>query len=577
MTESNKEEIKKYPIEKCNENFKKYILGNELNSSQKSYIYINKQDLLSLGLKGDLSSIYLRPMTYKIFLNHLPIEKSLQQWISITFNNRMTYSQLKSKYFPPQSNNKDNNNISNNSFIKVNKIKNNSNIDNIQNINEKDEELKSLINLDLSRTFQEISLFKDAKILKILFNVLYIYSKEHSNTNPYKQGMNEIIAILLLSIYPCYFTCNKNISKIDIINAINSYNKKTIIVLHKKAKNELINNSYKKNFIQPMNNNNKKGIDILFNFFHDDNCLEVDLYYLFNNLMEKGFNIFYNDEIFQQKCDNIINNKLKIIDFELYQHCINIKVPFHIIFGKWIQSFFNQVTNINNCISILDIIISKEFLINDINKEIYYIKKNELYEFEFLDCILLAMIKAYRNELLKKNDEEFLIFCLCYPEIKTLNEIIQSANMINLTLKNSKIESKKINENLDKKTSLIAPKKKLFYGKSIKNKNNVSIQTNPCNTENNTSTNFKPKILIKNNTIIGNVNTEMKNNINTNSPTSKNMFNSEKINKSTKNLDIKKNNNLKENSKFSLFDKISSFSHQFDEYKSNDLIDAYYF
>ena len=89
--------------------------------------------------------------------------------------------------------------------------------------------------------------------------------------------------------------------------------------------------------------------------------------------------------------------------------------------------------------------------------------------------------------------------------------------------------------------------------------------------------------MVKNNTIIGNVtninNIDMKNDNNKNndnSPSSKNLFNTEKINKSTKNLEIKKIN-LKENSKFSLFDKISSFSHQFDEYKSNDLIDAYYF
>ena len=577
MTESNNEEIKKYPIDKCIENFKKYILGNDLNSSPKSYIYINKQELLSFGLKGALSSIYLRSMIYKLFLNILPIDKSLQQWISITFNNRITYSQLKSKYFPSEINNKNINKTSNNSFIKVNKIINN-NIDNIQNKNEKDEELKNLINLDLSRTFQEISLFKDKKILKILFNVLYIYSKEHLDTNPYKQGMNEIISIILFSIYPCYFTFKKNISRIDIINAINSYNKKTIIVLHKKTKNEIINKSNKKFLIQPPNNS-KKGIDILFNFFHDDNYLEVDLYYIFNNLMEKGFNIFYNDVLFQKRCDNIINNKLKIIDFELYQHFINIKVPYHIFLGKWIQSFFVEITNIDNCKSILDIIISKEFLIYDINTEIYYIKKNELYEFEFLDCILLAMIKKYRNELLKKNEEEFLIFCLCYPEIKILNEAIQSANIINLTLKNSKIESNKINGNLDKKLSLITPKKRVFYGKYIKNKNNinVTIQNIPCNTENNTS-NYKSKKLIKNNTMIGNViNSYMNNDMNNNSPSSKKLFNTDKINKSTTNLDVKKNSNLKESSRFSLFDKINSFSHQFDEYKSNDLIDAYYF
>ena len=86
-----------------------------------------------------------------------------------------------------------------------------------------------------------------------------------------------------------------------------------------------------------ISDNYKKGLDILFNFFQDENYLETDLYYLFNDLMESGFNIFYKDELLQKRCDNIINNKLKLIDLELYNHCIDIKVPFQIFLGKWMH------------------------------------------------------------------------------------------------------------------------------------------------------------------------------------------------------------------------------------------------
>ena len=73
-------------------------------------------------------------------------------------------------------------------------------------------------------------------------------------------------------------------------------------------------------------------------------------------------------------------------------------MPYHIFFGKWIQGFFAQiVTNIDKRINILDIIISKDFLNNDINTNVYYIKKNDFYEFEFLDCICLSMIKNYKE------------------------------------------------------------------------------------------------------------------------------------------------------------------------------------
>ena len=552
MIEKNNEEIKKYPLEKCIENFRKYILGNELNTSQKSYIYNNKKDLLSFGIKGNLSSIYIRPMIYKIFLNHLPIDKSLQQWISITATNRISYTQLKTKYFSSYKNN---------SKLANNLANSNSKEDNKHNI-ENDEEIKNIINLDLSRTFQEISLFKDQKIITILFNILYIYNMEHSNTNPYKQGMNEILSILFFSIYPCYFPCKTNLSKNDIINKIDTYNKKSKSDINKKSTNlkKKIN----------ISESDKKIVDILFYFFHDENYLEIDLYYLFTELMEKGFNIFYKDDYLQKRCDTILNNKLKIIDYELYKHCINIKVPYQIFLGKWIQSFYNQVTNIYNCIKILDIIISQEFLKNDIDIDIYYIKKNDINAFEYLDCICLSMIKKYREELLKKNNEEFLIFCVTYPEIKDLNEIIQSANNINLTIQTNKIDIHKINENSDKKSSFANnSNKKLFLKKPIKNKIVIKTNTSIYNKYDSNSKFYKDKKLKKNHTIVGNIEPINNNNI----TPSKSLLQS---NKSTKLLE-KKNSKLKER-KYSFLDKVSSLTHQFDEYKNNnDLIDTYYF
>ena len=550
MIKKNNEEITKYPLEKCIENFIKYILGEELNSSQKPYINSNKQDLISLGIRGDLSSFYLNAITYKIFLDFFPIDKNIQQWISITFNKRKAYSQLKAKYFLSQAkiNNK---NISKNSFSK-NKNKNNIIENNIMN-SENDKELKKIINLDLSRTFQEIPLFKDEKILKILFNVLFIYSKEHSDSNSYKQGMNEILSILFLSIYPCYFESKKNISRIDIVNALNAYNKRQKNIVLKNTKKVLINDNFKILNKKPINN--KKGIEILFNLFHDENYLEADLFYLFNNLMEKGLNIFYKDDSLKKRCDNIIN-KLKITDIEFYNKCINDKVPYQIFLGKWLQTFFDQVTNIKNCIKILDIIISKEFLNNEINTDI----KNDLLGFEFLDYFCLSLIKKYRKELLNTKDDEFLIFCLCYPKVQNINEIIQSSNYINLTLKNSIIDINKVYDKLKKKSSIRITINKDNYNEN-QFKNNISSFTE-------SNSNFhKINKIIKNNSIIGN--NDIKN-IPT-SHISNNQLISNKINNKSTSL-IETDKNCLKGKKFNFFEKISSFSHPFD-----DLIDPYYF
>jgi hypothetical protein len=242
------------------------------------------------------------------------------------------------------------------------------------------------------------------------------------------------------------------------------------------------------------------------------------------------------------------------------------------------QCFFDRETNINNCINILDICISQEFLSNDISNNIYYIKKNDLVEFEFLDCICLSMIEKYKNELMTKKEDDFLAFCLCYPEIQNINEIIQLSNQINISLKNNKIEITKINDRFDNKICLkITPKKKMYFGKSLRNdpKFNSHYFTE-------SSTNFYKNKKFSNNALINNNDNKImtcKTHIST---ISNENIKNEKTNKSTKLIDPKKNNiknkiKKDDESKNSSVSKFASLSHQFDEFIFNDLIDAYYF
>ena len=309
MEEKNEEILKKQDKELCLENFTKYILKTSSETNIKSLNSKNKEDLIS---KGELSSKYLRPIAYKIFLDLLPLEKSIQQWISITFTQKMLYSQFKTKNFNKK--------------------------------NEVEEENENIIKMDLSRTFPEIQDFNQSKIMNILYNILYIYTKEYQFN--YKQGMNEILSILFISLYPYYFPSKKNISKIEIINAINSLNNNYGSKIF--AKQNLNN-------LKQDNQRNSNGIKTLFNFFYDENNLETDLFFMFTNLMKKGFDKFYKDDSLQKKCNYLIKNKLKIIDFELYKHCIDINLAHEIFLEKWILSFFDRYTSINNCINILDI------------------------------------------------------------------------------------------------------------------------------------------------------------------------------------------------------------------------------
>jgi len=506
MEEKNEEILKKQDKELCLEIFKKYIIKSTSESNIKSSNFKLKEDLIS---KGELSSKYLRPITYKIFLDLLPLENSIQQWISITFTQKMLYSQLKSKHLNKK--------------------------------NESGEENENIIKMDLSRTFPEIQDFNQTKIMNILYNVLYIYTKEYQFN--YKQGMNEILSILFISLYPYYFPSNKNISKIEIINAINSLNNSNGTKIFVKKNITTLNNS------KPDNQSNTNGIKTLFNFFYDENYLEADLFFMFTNLMKKGFDKFYKDDSLQKKCNYLIKNKLKIIDFELYKHCIDINLAYEIFLEKWILSFFDRYTSINNCINILDIILEQEF-----KKE-----KSDNYNLEIIDNICLSMIVKYRAELLKKNDDEFLIFCLCYPKIENIEEIIKLAKLISLKIQNKESEFIK----KQRSSVRINPKKPKYWMYS-NNKNNK--KSNIINGKQETSHSFlgskslQKKITKK---IDDKDKDEQKMLMGTSSS----------INIKRSSLNLKK----KENDGFKIPNFGSLLNPQIEDVKSEDLIDIYYF
>ena len=135
------------------------------------------------------------------------------------------------------------------------------------------------------------------------------------------------------------------------------------------------------------------------------------------------------------------------------------------------------------------------------------------------------------------------------------------------------------NDQFDNKICLkITPKKKMYFGKSLRNDPKLNSH---YFTE--SSTNFyKNKIYSKNKALINNNDNKImtcKTHIST---ISNNKIKNDKTNKSTKLIDPKKNN-LKnktktgDESKNSSLSKFASLSHQFDEFIFNDLIDAYYF
>ena len=378
----------------------------ELSLIFKEKILLNPyrvEDLKKLAIDAKLSKEKLRPIAWKIFLGVLPNTTSLKEWVEIISNQREEYKKKLKKYCKIKK------------FVGdplgggKKKKKNEGPVE--------DTDLKELINKDLDRTHQEMELFLQNKIKNILANVLYIWSKENSIVS-YRQGMNELLAIIFIAFYPFYFACTRKpkTTKEDIIEYLKDMN------LYK---------------------------DDIYIFFHDEDEIQSDLFYTFEALMKKGMTNLFDPhflqkddpgykmyEIFPQmwKDDSnenkptyvyrrsslIIKEKLKSLDNELYSHFKKIDLNCEVFLQRYLRCIFCREFNLNDVYIIWDII----FYDNYVNRS------KEKYDFIYMEYICIAMIFKIRDRLKDADQNECFSMLFKYPEIKDIMDIIKLAKKV---------------------------------------------------------------------------------------------------------------------------------------------------
>ena len=392
---------------------------NELSLIFKEKILLNPyrvEDLKKYAIDAKLTKENLRPMAWKIFLGVLPDTTSLREWVEIISNQREEYKRKLKKFCKikkfvgdPLGGNKK-------------KKKNDGPIE--------DTDLKNLINKDLDRTHQEIDLFLQNKIKNILANVLYIWSKENSTVS-YRQGMNELLAIIFIAFYPYYFTCTRKpkTTKEDIIEYLKDIN------LYK---------------------------DDIYIYFHDEDEIQSELFYTFEALMKKGMANLFDPHVLQKdepgyklyeifpqmwkddsnenkptyvyrRCSLLIKEKLKSLDNDLYAHFKKIDLNCEVFLQRYLRCIFCREFNLNDVYIIWDII----FYDNYVNKD------KEKYDFIYMEYISIAMIFKIRDKLKDADQNECFTTLFKYPEIKDIMDII----------KLSKKVEQAINERLNGKNS----------------------------------------------------------------------------------------------------------------------------
>jgi hypothetical protein len=428
------------------------------------------------SLNGELDKYHVRGMAWKIFMEVLPETEPLDQWVESLDHLRKEYKKKAKNILKPQK-------FSGDPLGGMAAQNSNESWDTYY----QDKDVKKLINLDLDRTFQELSLFHDSNVKKNLANILFIWNKENMDVG-YQQGMNDLLAVTFLALYPCYFKNNS-----------------------KKKKDELL--AIASDQLSAINN-----AEYLYDFFHDEDELQSDLYYCFSKLMKRGIKELFETNITSQekkemsfkkyelfsnqwvhdpsddiqnplniRCTMIIKEKLKAIDLELFQHFQRIGLNCGIFLQRWLKCMFDREFDLKDIFTIWDAIFATP-------------DSKTGYGLIFIDYISISMILRIRKQLLQSEQNECFTTLFKYPHIDKISDLVIFSNKLQQAVEDKVSGRRSLfleditgipsinntnNNNTSNKNNV---NNMMNFG--MQDYNNFSVNNNNSNTSNNDNKNF---------------------------------------------------------------------------------------
>ena len=423
----------KLNFEKCTFSFRRHII-NHIDNIQEI-----KKHLLSFSLDGKTGIELMRSFSWKIYLNVLSSDENatLKTWLEETFNMRNEFNKKVKE------------------LMNIKKYRGDplGGFDGGQWGDFFDKaDIKHLIKIDVDRTFQDRDLFCENSIKDMEYNILYLFAKVNQPTS-YKQGMNDILAMLIYSLYP-YYRKSK----------INEYN------------NELFDKWVE---------NPTSNIDDIYNFFHDENYFQSDLFYLRVNLMNFGVNKFYEDvdetknpgeskNYLVKRCENISEKKLKLQNSRLYYHFVNIGIDPGVVLQRWIKCLFTREFHPQDCSIIWDAIFANEIM-----------EPSE--DLNYVDYFSIAMLDFISDELLRKDQSECFKRLFQYPPLESMTTLISLTSRIKPKI--IELEKLEIQREKEWKEKTIRNKKQLEkmaeQNKKLKKELEENLEKNKQNATNN--------------------------------------------------------------------------------------------
>lgn len=184
----------------------------------------------------------------------------------------------------------------------------------------------------------------------VLVRILFIYAKMHPEIK-YVQGMNEILA----PIYYCFFSEEENTQSLSEMDELDIQKE----------------NDYK--------------------YIPD---VEADTYWTFSNLMQDIKLLFIQDS--DNKTGGVfckiktLSEILKIVDKDIYNHLIKIKLDIQLIAFKWVVLLFTQDFLMPNILRLWDALLSETdrfYMVYLICIAILHLKKKEIMKSDFAGAI----------------------------------------------------------------------------------------------------------------------------------------------------------------------------------------------
>ncbi|KAJ3432117.1 tbc1 domain family member [Anaeramoeba flamelloides] len=154
---------------------------------------------------GKFMNTKIRSIIWRVCLGCFSEDPNPEKFCSLTREHRKRYSILKSSYLIPLQ-----------ELTTKKEFKKNQNVTVLRFLPKQKENkgLSKTIQLDIERTNPELSFYSKPLIKQQMFNILFIYSKEHPDLS-YRQGMHELLAPIIYVVHQEYQKNAQNKKSVD--------------------------------------------------------------------------------------------------------------------------------------------------------------------------------------------------------------------------------------------------------------------------------------------------------------------------------------------------------------------------